>query len=415
MSGAADVERVDVIDEQGRTVGTVTRREIRARHLPHRCVYLLVFNSCGELFVHLRTPTKDVYPSHWDVAVGGVLAAGEDFATGARRELREELGVDAEPEALFPFRYDDDYTGVRAMVYRVVHDGPFQLQAEEVVRGEFLPLDAVAERVVREPFCPDGVAVLRKYQGRATGAGQPGGSSLRMLLGSGGFRTEERVRLLGEQMRSFFGPVERLLFVPYALRDHDGYLEMLTEKGLTGGYVIDGIHRHADPERAMREAQALFVGGGNTFRLLAELYGRGLLGPIRERVRGGLPYLGISAGTNVACPTIKTTNDMPIALPPSLDALGLVPFQVNPHYFTGQVHVKREEGYQEHFSETRDDRIREFHEMNDTPVVGLWEGGLLRVEQGHVLLLGAPARVFRKGQEPLDLAPGTLLEGVLVG
>jgi dipeptidase E len=240
---------------------------------------------------------------------------------------------------------------------------------------------------------------------------------MRVLLGSGGFRTEERVRFLAEQMRSFFGEVERLLFVPYALQDHDRYVATLVEKGIKGiaaGYRLDGIHRHADPERAVREAPALFVGGGNTFRLLAELNRLHLLGPIRERVLGGMPYLGISAGTNVACPTIKTTNDMPITWPPSLDALGLVPFQINPHYFTGQVHVQQGDGYEQHFGETRDDRIREFHEMNDTPVVGLWEAGLLRVEQGRVLLLGAPARVFRKGQEPADFAPGSLVDGLLL-
>ena len=121
----------------------------------------------------------------------------------------------------------------------------------------------------------------------------------------------------------------RVLFVPYALADHDGYVRLMTERGLNAGYELDGIHRHADPVAAVHEAEAIFVGGGNTFRLLAALYRLGLLDPIRERVRGGLPYLGVSAGTNVACPTIRTTNDMPIVQPPSLDALGLVPFQVN--------------------------------------------------------------------------------------
>ncbi len=156
-------ELVDVIDEEGRTVGTVTRREVRARRLPHRCVYVLVFNRRGELFVHLRTPTKDVYPSHWDVAVGGVLAAGETFAGGARREVLEELGVAAEPEELFPFRYGDAATAVGAMAYRLVHDGPFRLQPEEVVRGEFVPLADVEARAGRDPFCPDGLAVLKEY------------------------------------------------------------------------------------------------------------------------------------------------------------------------------------------------------------------------------------------------------------
>jgi dipeptidase E len=101
---------------------------------------------------------------------------------------------------------------------------------------------------------------------------------------------------------------------------------------------------------------------------------------------------------------------MPIILPPSLDALGLVPFQINPHYFTGHFYVSTDAGYVEHFGETRDDRLREFHELNDTPVVGLWEAGILRVEEGHVTLAGAPARLFRKGQEPCDFAPGASLD-----
>jgi dipeptidase E len=238
---------------------------------------------------------------------------------------------------------------------------------------------------------------------------------MRVLLGSGGFRTPERVALLSAEMRSFFGSVGRLLFLPYALADHDCYVRALTDKGINAGYALDGLHRHADPVRAVREAPALFVGGGNTFRLLADLYRHGLLEPIRERVRAGVPYLGISAGCNVACPTIKTTNDMPIAQPPNLAALGLVPFQVNPHYFTGQTWVKHGDGFHEHYGETRDDRLREFHEMNDTPVVGLWEAGLLRVEDGRARLLGAPARVFRKGLDPADLEPGAWLDDLLAG
>jgi len=236
---------------------------------------------------------------------------------------------------------------------------------------------------------------------------------MRVLLGSGGFRTEERVNFLAGQMKTFFGPVESLLFIPYALHDHDRYLQTMAERKLDAGYALDGIHRHADPQAAVRAAQAIFVGGGNTFRLLSELYRFGLLDLIRERVRAGVPYLGISAGANVACPTIKTTNDMPITLPPRFDALGLVPFQINPHYFTGQTHVKRDDGYHEHFGETRDDRIREFHEMNDMPVVGLWEAGVLRIEHRHLMLLGTPARIFRKGQLPLDVEPGTQLDELL--
>jgi isopentenyldiphosphate isomerase len=159
-------ELVDLLDEQGNAIGTVTRREMRARRLPHRCVYILVFNRAGDLFIHLRTETKDVNPGFWDVAVGGVLAAGESFDLGARRETAEEIGVVGEPELLFPIRYEDERTIVWGMVYRLVHDGPFRLQPEEVVRGEFVSLRELKDRIARVPFCGDGLAVLEESQRR---------------------------------------------------------------------------------------------------------------------------------------------------------------------------------------------------------------------------------------------------------
>jgi isopentenyldiphosphate isomerase len=170
MSTAAGDELVDVVDAAGRTVGTVTRREMRARRLPHRCAYVLVFNGQGELFIHLRTPTKDVYPSYWDATVGGVLAAGETFDAGARREVFEEIGVETEPERLFAFRYTDALSTVHGMVYSVRNDGPFRLQPEEVVRGEFVPLPEVLQRSKQVPFCPDSIAVLDKFRRRALAA-----------------------------------------------------------------------------------------------------------------------------------------------------------------------------------------------------------------------------------------------------
>ena len=233
-----------------------------------------------------------------------------------------------------------------------------------------------------------------------------------ILLGSGGFRTPERIAVWAEQMRSVLGSIRRVLFIPYALADHDGYVRTMTERGINAGYELVGMHTRPDPIAAVREADAIFVGGGNTFRLLAALYRLGLLAPIRERVRDGVPYLGISAGTNVACPTIKTTNDMPIVQPPSLDALGLLPFQVNAHYYTGANFVKHGEQFVEHFGETRDDRLREFHEENATPVVGLWEGGVLRVESLRLQLIGT-ARVFRRGQPPVDVVAGEDLAALL--
>jgi isopentenyldiphosphate isomerase len=160
----APEELVDVVDTEDHVVGRARRAEMRARRLRHRATYLLVFNRRGELFVHLRAATKDVYPSHWDVAVGGVVGAGESYDDGARRELAEELGIrEAVPEPLFAIAYSDATNQVNGRVYRVTWDGPLTLQAEEIVRGEWLPLAAVRARLQTAPFCPDGVAVFERY------------------------------------------------------------------------------------------------------------------------------------------------------------------------------------------------------------------------------------------------------------
>jgi isopentenyldiphosphate isomerase len=159
-------ELVDVVDVAGRVVGQTTRREMRTRRLPHRCVYILVFDTAGHLFVHLRTATKDVYPSHWDPAVGGVLAAGESFDDGARRELAEELGVTAPLTPLFPFCYDDRVTVVHARVYATAHDGPFALQREEIVEGRFVDWPAFDALAAHAPVCPDSLAVVAAYRRR---------------------------------------------------------------------------------------------------------------------------------------------------------------------------------------------------------------------------------------------------------
>jgi dipeptidase E len=239
---------------------------------------------------------------------------------------------------------------------------------------------------------------------------------MRVLLGSGGFRTPVRVVLLREAMQRHFGEIRKLLFVPYALADHDGYVASTVQRGLDAGYHIDGIHTHTDPTRAVWEAEGIFIGGGNTFRLLKSLYDLELLDVIRAKVKAGLPYLGVSAGCNVACPTIRTTNDMPIVEPPSLQALGLVPFQVNPHYVHGPMSYQDAGGqYHVHFGETRDDRLREFHEENNIPVVGLWEAGLLHYDGQRLLLSATPARVFRPGEVPVDVEPGADLSALVLG
>ena len=198
------------------------------------------------------------------------------------------------------------------------------------------------------------------------------------------------------EMRAFLGAGQRVAFVPFALRDHAAYTAKIRER--LGRMELDVI-----PIDDLRNADAVFVGGGNTFRLLKTLYERDLLAPIRDRVRAGLPYLGSSAGTVIAAPTIKTTNDMPIVEPPSFAALGLVKFQMNPHYLDP-------DPLSTHKGETREERIREFLEENDVPVVGLREGSILRVEDGTTTLLGTKtARIFRRGEEPLEAEPGMLV------
>jgi dipeptidase E len=193
--------------------------------------------------------------------------------------------------------------------------------------------------------------------------------------------------------------VRRVLFIPHALKDRDGYAAKAREAFEEMGFELDSLHEAADPVRAVGEAEAVFCGGGNTFRLLETLDEMGVLPAIRGRVAEGMVYSGASAGSNLACPTIRTTNDMPIVEPRSFDALGLVSFQINPHY------VDPAPG-STHMGETRETRIREFHEENEAPVVGLREGAILRVEGESVRLKGvAGARVFRKGEEPVEVAP----------
>ncbi len=236
----------------------------------------------------------------------------------------------------------------------------------------------------------------------------------RLLLGSGGIGPVERREAWKKEFHSFLGPIQEALFVPYAGADHPAYLKRARELDWAAGRTLTGIHEAKDPVKAVESAQAIFVGGGNTFRLLADLYRHDLLDVIRKRVLAGMPYIGISAGTNVAGPTMKTTNDMPITYPPSLSALGLVPFQINPHYFAGSVFYETPEGMTRYGGETRDDRIREFHEMNSTNVLGLWEGAIARVEGDRATLVGLNgARVFRKGHPPEDRTNGADLSDLL--
>lgn len=210
------------------------------------------------------------------------------------------------------------------------------------------------------------------------------------------------------EIQARLGERERVLFVPYALADWDGYTATVAARFGELGYAVDGLHGFADPVAAVEQAAALFIGGGNTFRLLERLYRDALLEPIRARVAAGMPYIGSSAGSNVATLSIRTTNDMPIVEPPSFTALGLVPFNLNPHYLDPEPDSK-------HMGETREDRIRQFHEENEPPVVGLREGGMLWIEGDTVELRGvAGARIFQRGHEPVEVQPPARLE-ILLG
>ncbi|MEN3328704.1 MAG: dipeptidase [Acidobacteriota bacterium] len=206
------------------------------------------------------------------------------------------------------------------------------------------------------------------------------------------------------EIRSFLGDAKRVLFVPYALCDRDKYTENARQRFEKTGYELTSVHTAANPVAAVNETKAIFIGGGNTFRLLKALYEFDLIDAIRNRVSNGMPYIGSSAGSNVAAPTIKTTNDMPIVEPPSFNALGLVSFQINPHYLDPDPNSK-------HMGETREERIIQFLEENDTPVVGLREGAMLRIENGQTILRGSTgARIFRKGVEPVEISPGARLD-----
>jgi len=206
------------------------------------------------------------------------------------------------------------------------------------------------------------------------------------------------------EIRDFLGTISEVLFIPYALYDRDAYATTARERFEKMGYGLQSIHSTANAQKAVNDAEAIFIGGGNTFRLLNALYDADVLQPIRQRVAAGVPYIGSSAGSNVAGPTIKTTKDMPIVQPPSFYALNLVPFQISPHFLDPDPNST-------HMGETQEERILQFLEENDTPVAGLREGAMVRAENGsHVLKGSSGARLFRKGHEPVETKPGEKLD-----
>jgi dipeptidase E len=210
-----------------------------------------------------------------------------------------------------------------------------------------------------------------------------------------------------ETIRQVLGGRASVLFVPFASSDPETYTAVMRDALGSIGTRVAGLHEASDPVSAIRDAEAVFVGGGNSFRLVRALNQLHALDAMRKIAGEGIPYLGASAGSNLACPSIRTTNDMPIVEPVSLSALGLIPFQLNPHYLDPD----RGSSYQ---GETRQRRIEEFLEENDVPVLALREGAWLHVSGRRAVLSGAgTGRLFRRHADPADIPVGTDLSFLL--
>jgi len=206
-------------------------------------------------------------------------------------------------------------------------------------------------------------------------------------------------------IREWLGPRKRLAFVPFALADQETYIAQVRACLEPEGLEVVGVPRAG--RAVLEEAEAVFVGGGNTFRLLRTLQDEDLLDPLRRGALAGRPYLGSSAGTNIAAPTIRTTNDMPIVEPKGLQALGLLPFQINPHF-------QDPDPTSRHMGETRAERLLQYLEENSRPVVGLREGAWLRLSGEHLALGGTGGgRLFARGHAPEEIRPGASLDRLL--
>lgn len=212
-----------------------------------------------------------------------------------------------------------------------------------------------------------------------------------------------------KDLELFFKNTEEILFIPYARPggiSHNDYTEKAKTAFSRINKTVKGIHEYEDPIDAIKNAKGIFVGGGNTFVLTNQLYKNNLVDALKTVINNGTPYLGTSAGSNICGLTIRTTNDMPIVYPPSFNALGLVPFNINPHYLDPDTNSK-------HMGETRETRIKEFHNFNTQPVVGLREGSWLLVEDKSISLKGTlSARIFEYNKVPYEVKPSTVLSNL---
>jgi dipeptidase E len=225
-----------------------------------------------------------------------------------------------------------------------------------------------------------------------------------LLLSNSTNQGEDYLGWPQEILRKFLekNNIKSCLFVPYAgvTVSWDEYATRVRSVFSIWGCRLDSIYNKPDPILAVNDAECIVVGGGNTFRLVQMMHETGIMAAIREKVIAGTPFIGWSAGSNVVCPTLRTTNDMPIIQPSSFDTLNLIPFQINPHYLDANP-----EG---HGGETREQRINEFQVLNtDVVVVGLREATALQVDNSNLHLLGnRPMRSFISGKEPMEFQPG---------
>jgi dipeptidase E len=206
------------------------------------------------------------------------------------------------------------------------------------------------------------------------------------------------------ELSEHFKNVKTLTFIPYARPggiSHDDYTAKVSEAFAKINIKVKGIHEFEDFKEAIKSAEAIFTGGGNTFLLVSQLYRHNLMTLLTETLKNGTPYLGTSAGSNITGLTMQTTNDMPIIYPPSFQTLGMIPFNLNPHYLDPDLNSK-------HMGETRETRIKEFHQFNSLPVLGLREGSWLDVKGEKIILKGdLSARLFKQNQNPEELETGS--------
>tara|TARA_B100000900_G_scaffold83744_1_gene67723 strand:+ start:2574 stop:3296 length:723 start_codon:yes stop_codon:yes gene_type:complete len=229
---------------------------------------------------------------------------------------------------------------------------------------------------------------------------------MRVLLGSGGIRTKERKDLYLNLIKEQFEGCKKIIFIPYASADYDEYTKSVKDMFINMDFEVIGIHEFVDPLAELEKMEGVYVGGGNTFSLVKKLHELKMIEIIRRKVvHDGIPYAGVSAGANVACPTMQTTNDMPIDLVPSFETFHIVPFQINPHYHPGEIWWKENGEIMEHYGETRKKRIEEFHNYNDTPVIGLYEGSFLKCHKEGLDLLGNKAAIIIKGSKIKTISP----------